>query len=225
MVGIIDADSVLKYDQDHLFIKLNTLPFYRQLEKVIVLVSENNPAYEQRKDVLREIWHKYGAQAYEVKKIDLDLIEQASEKKKVVFVSENRLLINAVAGKLKARFVIPHTFSNAKLAESLQRRGYTAFTIELLTRREGALARVLRLAFEDFLKLKTIVLEPIEERVLWLITERREEKELIRELIDKGVCTDFVQAKYILSKLVLQKKLYAKQEDGLIYYMPNSINP
>ncbi|MEM3426647.1 MAG: hypothetical protein QW212_00100 [Nitrososphaerales archaeon] len=187
--------------------------------QAIVLVPEDNPIYCQKKEVLSTIWQKHSAQVYEVKQITPDIIKSVAKGEKFILISADRRLINAVADNLpKARFLIPHSFSNAKLAESLEKRGFSARTVKLLTRKEGALARVLKLSFDDFLKLKETVFDRIEEKVLPFVDGEKEERELIRELIERGGFTDVITAKYALATLVMKKKLRAEQKEGKVYY-------
>ncbi len=90
--------------------------------------------------------------------------------------------------------------------------------VELLTRKEGALARVLKFSFDDFLKLKKGIFDKVEDKVLPFIDGEREERELLRDMIDRGAFVDVVTAKYALAMLVLKGKLYAEQKEGKVYY-------
>ncbi len=89
-----------------------------------MLVSVGNPIYGQRKEVLTTIWQKYSAQVYEVERLDIDVIKSVAKGEKIVFVSDNKRLINAVADNLpKARFLIPYSVNSSKFVGEFKKKG------------------------------------------------------------------------------------------------------
>ncbi len=222
---VLHADALLKYDQDHLFLKLSEGVF-KLYEPIKVVVSPDNQAYIQRRDVILSIWQKFSAEVIEAK-LDLDLLRSIVGKEKFLFVSDDKMFINKVADSgFNARFVLPYNLSNSFFLESLKRRGHSGYLVKVLNRREGAIARVLKMPFDEFYKVKESVGTFGEEQVLSLFEDgqMKEERELFREMVSRGIVVDVVSAKFILARLVLEKKLYAKQEEGVVYYRLSADN-
>lgn len=209
MVGVVDFRSLRKYDLGHVF---KVCRSYILDDPIFLFVD--GELKEKERERVEKVCKDNGVEIkWEKIERGRHIRRQTTSHNEILFVSKDKRLINSVADVYDfVIFVLPQ--GTWHMRKTLEGRGHRCYTHLFVNRIEGAIARVLRVGFEDILKAKETKPVLSEEELLKTIGEGVREKDLYR------LYTDIYGLKLTLAKYVLEGKLFAIQKEGEIYYYP-----
>lgn len=209
MVGVVDFSSLRKYDLGHVFKVCRSYI----LDSSIFLFVDGE-LKERERERIEKVCKDNGVEIRQEKiERGRHIRKQIGSHNEILFVSKDKMLINSVADVYDfVIFVLPQ--GTWHMRKTLEGKGHRCHTHLFVNRVEGAIARVLRIGFEDILKAKETKPVLSEEEILKAIGEEAREKDLYK------LYADIYSLKLTLAKYVLEGKLFAIQREGEIYYYP-----